>query len=257
MKRLVLFLFVLFGFTGLAVAAENVDLQDVLLALERPFQTDPQQVKGQRIDDFQAEFSQESHIVSIDRTQKGEGSVSFRFLRDVKEQDPVAMFRWEYRKPMIQEIVSDGRTMWFYVPENRQVIESDMSQVSKQQGENPVTFLSGLGNLTRDFFVEWAEPARDADGNPVLALRPRKDSQYINRLEVIVSQQAVEDFTAKNRVGKVFPILATIVVDPNGNQTALSFLKVKINPGLSEETFHFQRPEGVEVIHPSEQGLGY
>lgn len=257
MKSFILFLFVLLGLSNVAVANETVKLQDVLMTLERPFQSDPQQVKGSRIDAFQAEFLQESHIASIGRSQHGEGSVSFRFLRTVKDADAAAMFRWEYREPTIQEIVSDGRTMWFYLPENRQVIESDMSQVSRQQGENPVTFLSGLGNLSRDFSVAWAEDSSDADGNPVLALRPRKASQYIDRLEVVVARQAVEDFTARNRIGRIFPILTTIVVDPNGNRTALSFIKVKINHSPSEESFRFQRPAGVEVVHPSEQGLSY
>jgi len=257
MKRLALFLFLLLGFFNTADATETAKLQDVLMALELPFHIDPQQVKGPRIDKFQADFLQESHIASIGRTQYGKGSVSFRFLRTAKTEDAITMFRWLYREPAIQEIVSDGQTMWFYLPENKQVIESEMSQVSGQQGENPVTFLSGLGNLSRDFSVEWAEEKHDPDGNPVLTLRPRKASQYIDRLEVVVARQVVEDFTAKKRIGRIFPILTTIVVDPNGNRTALSFIKVKINQDLSDEMFRFQRPAGVEVVRSSEQGLSY
>lgn len=255
MKRLILLLIILCGFTGTASAVEDKALQDVLLSLETPFKVGVQQVKGDRIDDFQAQFVQKSHIASIDRTQHGEGEVQFRFIRNQEEGG--AMFRWEYREPTVQEIVSDGRTMWFYLPENRQVIESDISQLSKQQGENPVTFLSGLGNLSRDFSVEWAEPPHDGDGNPVLALFPRKKSQYINQLEVVVDKAAVAEFKEKKEVGHVFPILSTAVVDPNGNRTAIFFQQVKINRNPSVDIFRFQRPEGVEVVKPSEQGLGY
>lgn len=256
MKKLILLISGLLAFSLSPVAAEDIDLQNVLQTLENPFKVDAHLVKGTRIDDFQADFLQESHIASIDRTQKGAGAVSFRFIREGGVQD-AAMFRWEYSEPSLQEIISDGRTMWFYQPENRQVIESEMSQLSRQQGENPVTFLSGLGNLSRDFAVDWADPARDGSGNPVLALRPLKESQYINQLEVTVSQQAVEEFISQRRIGSVFPILSTTVVDPGGNRTAIFFHKVRINQGLTKDKFNFQRPDGVEVVHPSEQGLGY
>lgn len=255
MKRLILLLIILCGLTGTASAVEDKALQDVLLSLEAPFRV-AQQVQGERIDDFQAQFIQKSHIASIDRTQHGEGTVLFRFIRD-REAGGAAMFRWEYREPTVQEIVSDGRTMWFYLPENRQVIESDISDLSKQQGENPVTFLSGLGNLSRDFTVGWADPVEDADGNPVLALQPRKKSQYIDRLEVVVAKTAVADYTERGRIGKVFPIVSTAVVDPNGNRTAILFREVQTNRKPSDEQFRFQRPEGVEVVTPSAQGLGY
>ena len=256
MRRLIPLALILFGCFGSALAAESAALPEVLQALERPFRSDPQQAEGARIDDFQAEFLQQSHIASIDRTQHGAGSVSFRFIRD-GAQNGSAMFRWEYREPAPQEIVSDGRTMWFYLPENRQVIESDMSKLSSLQGENPITFLSALGNLGRDFSVDWAEPSRDSDGNPVLALRPLKESQYINRLEVVVSQQAVDAFVKQHKTGSLFPIVSTAVIDPSGNRTAISFHKVSINRGLAKEIFRFQTPAGVEVVRPSAQGPGY
>ena len=257
MRRLILLALLALGFFNPAIAAEDLSLQDVLQALESPFKTDMKQIKGVRIDDFQAEFLQQSHIASIDRTQHGAGSVGFRFIRDDAGQQASAMFRWEYREPNVQEIISDGRTMWFYLPENRQVIESDMTKLVSRQGENPVTFLSGLGNLTRDFSVDWADPQSDVDGNPVLALRPLKNSQFIDRLEVVVAQKAVDQFVKQRKAGLVFPILSTAVVDPNGNRTAIFFQKVRINQGLSKDSFRFQTPEGVEVVHPSDQGLNY
>ena len=132
---------------SVAVAA-NIALSDVIKTLETPFQTTGTG-SGGTIDDFQAEFFQESLIASIDRVQRGQGDVSFKFLNQHSDRVPQAMFRWEYRRPSIQEIVSDGRTMWVYLPENSQVIESDITEISLRQGDNPVTFLSGLGNLSR------------------------------------------------------------------------------------------------------------
>ncbi|MDT8420870.1 MAG: outer membrane lipoprotein carrier protein LolA [Desulfuromonadales bacterium] len=239
------------------VAAQDFSLSDTLQTLESPFKAGAQENSGGRIHDFQAEFRQASHIASIDRTQRGEGSVRFKFLPDQAAADGIAMFRWGYREPTVQEIVSDGRTLWFYLPENRQVIESDLSRLQEQQGQNPVTFLSGLANLSRDFSVEWAAPDHDAAGNPAMLLKPRLSSQYIDRLEVVVSRRAVEEYTRTGRAGTLFPILSTAVYDPGGNRTEIYFDKVQVNQYPSAELFRFQPPEGVEVVSPSEQGLGY
>ncbi|PLX87807.1 MAG: outer membrane lipoprotein carrier protein LolA [Desulfuromonas sp.] len=257
MIRLIVFPFLLALSFAATVAAQDFSLSDTLQTLESPFKASSQTDSGGRIHDFQAEFRQSSHIASIDRSQRGEGSVRFKFLPNQSAADGIAMFRWEYRAPTVQEIVSDGRTLWFYLPENRQVIESDISRLQEQQGQNPVTFLSGLGNLSRDFSVEWAAPDRDAEGNPALLLRPRQASQYIDRLEVVVSRRAVAEYSIKGRAGTLFPILSTAVYDPGGNRTEIYFLKVQVNQAPAAELFRFQPPEGVEVVSPSEQGLGY
>jgi len=72
--------------------------------------------------------------------------------------------------------VSDGQTLWVYMPENNQVIQSNVDFTREAQAEDPMTFLTGLGNLTRDFSISWAEPNRDHEGNYVLQLRPRRVS---------------------------------------------------------------------------------
>lgn len=146
LKMLVTFSLLLLSVPGIATADE-VKLSDVVAALETPFKAET--TRSEQISDFSANFFQESLIASIGRTQRGEGTVRFKF--DAEGDTSVAKFFWEYRKPSVQDIISDGLTMWVYMPENRQVIESDLSQINAQQGENPVTFLSGLGNLSRDF----------------------------------------------------------------------------------------------------------
>jgi len=238
----------------LSVAA-NISLSDVIRTLETPFQTTGAGKSG-LIEDFQAEFFQESQIASLDRVQRGEGNVSFRFVIHSRDQVPQAMFRWEYRRPSIQEIVSDGRTLWVYIPENRQVIESDLTDVSLRQSDNPVTFLSGLGNLSRDFNIRWGAPNIDRDGNYVLELQPRRSSQMIQALQIVVDRDAVSDYQNK-KTGRLFPILATRVTDPNGNQTSIEFRDIRVNRNISERFFAFRTPAGVEVVRPTGDQLGY
>lgn len=247
-----LFLLLLCSLLPSLATATEISLDDVVDALETPFKA--RTAAG--IDDFQAEFFQESHLASIDRIQRGQGQVSFKFLHRKSDGSPVAMFRWEYREPTPQEIIADGNTLWAYQPENRQVIKSDISQLS-QQSDNPVTFLSGLSNLSRDFEVRWGAPKSDRDGNYILELLPRRKSQLIHSLKMIVDRDAVSDYMENRQSGGFFPILATSVNDPNGNRTSIEFHSIRVNTKLTAESFRFVPPEGVEVLRPEDVTAGF
>lgn len=235
-------------------SGESISLSDVVSALETPFKgTDP----AAAIYDFEADFFQESRIASLDRAQRGRGSVWFKFNRAAGREGGNPMFRWEYRQPTMQEIICDGETLWVYLPENNQVIQSDISSVTGQAAENPVTFLTGLGNLSRDFSIRWASPNRDAEGNFVLELQPRRVSQLLSTMRMVVDEDAVSD--QRNLSGasgvrheQLFPILSTTVHDPNGNSTVIEFSGIRVNRGLSDSFFNFILPAGVEVVRPEE-----
>lgn len=234
---------------GFAVAAE-IALTDVITTLETPFKKGT--TEDGRINDFKAEFTQESHVASINRTQHGAGSVRFRFIPATGSEGAVAQFRWDYRKPDIQEIISDGRKMWVYLPGNKQVIESDISHLSQQQGENPVTFLSGLGNLSQDFLITWGTEKNDNDGNFLLHLVPRQESQLIRQMEVVVNRNAVNDWLKSHETGDNFPILATLVTDQQDNLTVIRFDQIKVNNRLKAGQFVFDKPDDVELVRPEQ-----
>jgi outer membrane lipoprotein carrier protein len=258
MKRYLLLLLLLL-LPGVCSAA-NIGLNDVADALQNPFKTDVVRARGtdkSGIFDFQADFFQQSQIAAIERVQRGRGYVSFRFDYQSESTVPLAMFRWEYQEPTRQEVVSNSKTMWVYLPENRQVILSDIQQVTRQRSDNPMTFLTGLGNLSRDFSIRWAMPDQDQDGNFVLELKPRRISSLIQSLRIVVDRRAVVDFVENNQVGNYFPILATIVVDPANNSTTIEFSNVDFNRGLSPGFFEFIRPAGVEVVRPTGTEMGF
>lgn len=250
MRRLILSLIVLL-LASTPVLAKNgaPGLSQVVKALETPFQSG---AGGEEIVDFQADFFQQSRLSSLDRVQRGRGQVAVKFDRSRPGRVPVARFRWDYNQPSEQEIVSDGKTMWVYLPENRQVIQSDIETVAQSRPDDPVTFLTGLGNLSRDFQATWASPNRDPDGNWILELKPRRPSPLIQRLLVVVDKDAV---SGKGR--DVFPILSTNVIDPSGNSTIIEFSNVKVNRGIPDSRFSFIRPAGVEVIRPTGREMGF
>jgi len=231
--------------TGAAApAAPAAALNDVLRALERPFQTATP--AGARINDYRADFAQEARIASLDRVQRARGRVSVRFDHRRAGQEPVVQFHWQYTEPSPQQLISDGKTLWVYLPENNQVIISKLDPATTPRENDPMAFLTGLGNLTRDFEVSFAAPERDNQGNYRLELRPRLPSALLERMVITVTRTAVES----PRSGAVFPIQSTTVYDQHGNSTSIEFAAVRVNQGLPQGEFSFTPPAGVEVVRP-------
>ena len=253
LPRAILFL----GFYLLAMPAAADTLQDVITTLERPFRVGTPDVEA--IHDIETRFTQASTIASLDRVQEGSGRVMLKFDRPTTDRVPLVSFRWEYDFPTRQEIVSNGETFWVYIPENNQVIQTELEQVSEAQPDSPLTFLTGLGNLSRDFLVRWANPDRDADSNYILYLTPRSTTSTIRSLTVVVSKWAVQDFTDRNVTGQYFPIISTLAVDPNDNTTLVVFdpQRMRINRGMSNSFFDYILPAGVEVVRPPGSQMGY
>ncbi|MFO7983484.1 MAG: outer membrane lipoprotein carrier protein LolA [Desulfuromonadales bacterium] len=261
MKRILLFVLLALPMTcGPATAKDTIGRNEVVQALENPFKgygeagSDP---SGSKIADFQGTFSQTSNLVSLNREQRGTGRVWVKFDRSSSDGDPRTMFRWEYEQPTQQEIVSDGETMWVYLPENNQVILSDMDFSSQPQQEDPMAFLTGLGNLSRDFRIPEETPETDKEGNYIIELRPRKDSRLIERMTIVVDREAVAEYARNDSVGDNFPIHSSTVYDQSGNSTLIEFHDVRLNKDLSESLFSFTIPEQADVVRAEDAQMGF
>lgn len=281
------------AFLSIAAApAWALSLRDVINTLETPFQTGTD--AALRISDYSADFFQESKIASLDRLQRANGRVEVAFDYRREQTVPDVKFRWQYDQPTTQEIVSDGKTLWVYLPENNQVIQSDIEVVNQARQNDPMTFLTGLGNLSRDFQISWAMPNNDVDGNYVLELTPRRVSSLINRLVIVVDRYAVEAYQNRGKQEDLhgapvltppappvllrggfanggfnppgyegnpndiwFPIMSTAVYDPNGNSTIIEFSNLRVNLGIPEMSFNFIMPAGVQVVRPTGKEMGF
>ena len=118
------------------------------------------------------------------------------------------------------------------------MIQSDIEATTQSRPEDPVTFLTGLGNLSRDFQIGWAEPDRDTEGNYVLDLHPRRPSPMIQRLLLVINHDSVTPANRSQR-SDVFPLMSSTVFDPTGNTTTIEFKNVKMNRGVPDSTFSY------------------
>ncbi|PLY10956.1 MAG: outer membrane lipoprotein carrier protein LolA [Desulfuromonas sp.] len=240
--------------------AAPIGLSDVINTLEKPFKSDATRMRGgsnSALLDFEGDFFQEAEIATLGQAQHGAGRVMVKYVRSRADRVPVAQFRWEYDQPTRQEFVSDGKTLWVYLPENNQVIQSDIEFTGRTRSDDPMTFLTGMGNLSRDFQITWGYPNQDVAGNYVLELSPRRSSVLIQRMLLVVDRDAVLAFKASGTVGDTFPIRASTVFSPEGNRTQIEFSNIRVNRGLPDSLFRFILPAGVDVIRPTGKEMGF
>src|SRR5262245_40147083 len=131
MKRYLLLLAALFmcAWTGqpLAVTQVNVGPSDVIATVEQSFKPDSSGFAP--ISDVTADLYQRQTLITDRRALRGDG----RMTVTMSTSDSPLMYRFEYFRPYWQEIVSDGKVLWIYHPENREVILADVSFLYNSQ----------------------------------------------------------------------------------------------------------------------------
>jgi outer membrane lipoprotein carrier protein len=192
--------------------------------------------------DLQADFVQRASMPGISGETKGKGKLLLK-----KGKEGLPLFRFDYSKPK-QTIVSNGKTVWFYLPENRQVLVADTAAVMAGDSAMAINILSGLGKISQEFTARLAGSGRDSRGNWLLELTPRQKSTLYSKLQLTVAAAAVDAYRTGGKAKDPFPLLASSVHDPAGGQTTLEFSNIRTNRGLNSSRFTFRPPEGVEVI---------
>ncbi|MBI4266095.1 MAG: outer membrane lipoprotein chaperone LolA [Acidobacteria bacterium] len=174
------------------------------------------------IQDFSADFTQ-TYRGGVLRTQTTErGTVA------VKKP---GLMRWIYTSPERKEFVSDGRKIYFYTPQDRQVQVMDVPP--EDQATTPDLFLAGKGDIVRDFTAAYADTA--PAGTVALKLTPRRPQPEYEYLIVALDPTSLQ-------------IRGLTTRDRQGGESTLTFTNLKENTGLSDKDFAFRIPRGVDVI---------
>jgi outer membrane lipoprotein carrier protein len=181
------------------------------------------------IKDFKAHFVQESSIKSwnAEQVQKAEGTV---YLKKGGK-----MF-WDYQSPTPQQIICDGRQLWFYEPEDKQVMVTTVGE--GLQSQVSADLLNGKAQLARDFTIRDITSPSDREGGCyVLELIPRAAQPNLSKIILRADRNT-------------FQIKQTEVYDLFDNLTRISFSRVEIDTLLSDALFTFITPPGVESVAP-------
>ncbi len=136
-------------------------------------------------------------------------------------------FRWDYRKPFEQQIVSSQGKVWFYDADLEQVT---IKKIDQSLGTTPALLLSGDVSLEENFTLE--QQGKDAE-LVWIRLLP-KDEQSSFKYVMI----GMED-------GKLGGMELS---DNFGQLTRIYFSNLDTNSKLDPNVFVFNPPEGVDVF---------
>lgn len=169
---------------------------------------------------MEAEFIQ--RVVNPSRGTPGESKGKFYASRPGK-------FRWDYQFPFEQTIVSDGKEIFFYEPDLKQVSVANWSNLN----DSPASFF--VSNEPLDAVFTWSVEPDPVFNYPMVRLKPKKpgDLQYI---EVLLGPSNDK-------------LIKLSILDSMGNLSHFHFYKSRLNSDIPMDRFQFQVPAGVDIVH--------
>ena len=200
------------GSANPSLAAESRSADAVVEGLQKSYDA---------TSDFVADFTQQTEVKTVNRTLKASGKLSFK--------RPGKML-WRYEEPKNQFVLTDGKHLYFYQPEQNQVIKSPLKNAFR--GDIPLSFLLGLGNLKKDFN---ATLKASEESQNVLRLEPKGEAGGYGEILVGVSKAASD-------------ILWVSVRDAAGNLTTLRFSGMRKGVGVNDSLFQVKIPDGADVV---------
>jgi len=177
---------------------------------------------------LQAEFTEIYRGSGIERTESGTLWLARGGLKI-----PGKM-RWEYRSPKQKLFVSDGKSAWFYVPDDRQARRSDARKLDDIR--SPLAFLLGKSKLEKELQGLSLAPdvATLASGDVVLRGVPAALADRISEILLEV--------TPEHRISRI------VMNEVDGSVTEYRFTDQKENEAIPDGRFAFTPPAGTETV---------
>ena len=138
------------------------------------------------------------------------------------------LFYWETQPPLAQQIVSDGKEVWIYDPDLEQVT---VRKLGGDVMQTPAMLLSGKPTDLDASYQITREPA--AEGAEAFRLVPKGNESLFEAMRLVFKKGLLTEMRLEDSLGQ---------------RTVISFSKIKLNPEISDDTFQFQIPEGVDVF---------
>jgi len=168
-----------------------------------------------KLQSLQAQFSQS--------VMDGRGRVIQQTTGLMSIQRP-GKFRWETYKPMKQLLIADGKHIWFYDVALQQVTVQNQRIAS---ANSPAMLLSGVPiQLIQEFSVSKINDA-------TYRLVPTAKDGLFQMVQLTFDNQALTNMR---------------ITDNLGQNTAINFTQIQINPTFSQGVFDFKVPRDIEVV---------
>lgn len=207
------FLFWTVFLSGFSFAQGIIQPGDVLSALEKKY-------AGKS---FSTRFSQISRLAALDITENAAGKAWF--------SHPGKM-HWAYQEPNIHQIITNGKTLWIFRPDENQVMTGDARRFFTSGAGG--AFLSDISLIRKNFHIKIkAETEHDIE----LDLANKDKTADITAIIIRISKANYE-------------IKRLVTYNRHDDTTLFEFYEMQIKP-LDPGLFEFNIPAGVNVIEMS------
>ena len=136
-------------------------------------------------------------------------------------------FRWSYKKPFEQEIVSSTGKVWFYDVDLEQVT---IKKIDESLGSTPALLLSGEIDLEENFILQQQGVDEDLQW---IKLSPKNEESGFNYILIGLNKEGIGGMELSDSFGQL---------------TRIYFSNVKQNKTIEPSIFEFVAPEGVDVF---------
>lgn len=209
---------IFFAFLISSPSPQTPNINTLVEGVERSFE---------RMKDLSADFVQISQD-SLNRKRQESGHLYLMRPRKM---------RFEYKNPEETLFVSDGKTVYFYVPADRQVNKEAVRETLDDR--IPLMFLLGRSNLRNEFTrFERLNIQPFVPGTQSIRMFPKRKTD--------ITEIVMEVDTATYQVRRFK------FTHADGAQTEFIFSNIRTNTRLKDALFDFKVPPGVEVV----EGIG-
>jgi outer membrane lipoprotein carrier protein len=200
--------------------AKPIDFNDLIDGVQRSFA---------KMTDFEADFIQKDQN-PLNRNRQASGHLYLMRPRKM---------RWEYKTPEDQYFISDGKTVYFYVPSDHQVNREAVKDTFDDR--MPLMFLLGRSDLRNEFTRFELNPADEKpflEGTQVVRMYPKRKTD--------IKDVVMEADPANYQIRRL------LLRHNDGSRSEFIFSNIRVNTGLKASMFDFTVPAGVQVV----QGIG-
>jgi outer membrane lipoprotein carrier protein len=136
-------------------------------------------------------------------------------------------FRWDYKKPIQQQIISNSGKVWFYDPDLEQVT---VKKLDESVGSTPALLLSGEVSLEDNFTME---KQGEDEGLLWVKLLPKHEESGFKYVLIGLSGGTLGGMELSDNFGQL---------------TRIYFSNVVTNREVRPDLFQFNAPKGADVF---------
>ncbi|WAK03067.1 outer membrane lipoprotein chaperone LolA [Methylobacter sp. YRD-M1] len=136
-------------------------------------------------------------------------------------------FRWDYKKPIQQQIISNAGKVWFYDPDLEQVT---VKKLDESVGSTPALLLSGEVSLEDNFTME---KQGEDEGLLWVKLVPKHEESGFKYVLIGLSGGTLGGMELSDNFGQL---------------TRIYFSNVVTNREVKPDLFQFNAPKGADVF---------